>query len=194
MANRPIKFRILLLPEFGPFQIDSSRAKATTLDGTPTAPPPLTVSIPPDVAAICGIAEAHANTITAALSTIYRADPHAGATLDAVLQKLFYTVTSQALRLASPPPASPTARAQAANPTATGPPTTYAAAAAAQTTPLSQQTHTHPSNRGTTTTKPLYYEEIILHTSRMTLPPLCETIVNVVKSAAGDRVTARAVR
>ncbi|KJR89020.1 uncharacterized protein SPSK_08094 [Sporothrix schenckii 1099-18] len=57
----------------------------TGFNGDTAAPAPLTTFIPPDVAVICGIAEAHATTATAALLIVYRADPYVGASLDTVL-------------------------------------------------------------------------------------------------------------
>jgi hypothetical protein len=170
---------------------------ATNTHATRPAITPHTRNVPEDVAKICGIASGHADALATALAIVYEADPLTGSAVDTVLQKLFYTVTSQALRAATtPPPAT-----MAAPATATRPPPTYASKLAPQTTPLSpqttplsQQTNSSYSNARTTATKPPPYEEVILHTSRMTSPPSCETIVNTIKSTAGDRVPAYAVR
>jgi len=164
---------------------------STTRDIPPTIPP-VTTNVPEDVARICGIRDSHADALTTALSIVYEADDRVGAVVDTILQKLFYTVTSYALRAATtPPPATADTPALA---TATGPLPTYASKLTTQTTPLRQQTNDRHGNANTPATRPPPREEVILHTSRITSPPSCETIVNAVRTAAGDRVPALAVR
>lgn len=155
---------------------------------------PLTASIPADVADICGIPDSYAGAVASALAIVHAADPHSGAALDTILQKLFYTVTSQALRIATQPLPAPTPAPASRPPGNDRPPPTYASKAAAQTTPLPQQTRAHPSNHGTTATKPPPYDEVFLHTSRMTSPPSNETIIGAVTAAAKGRTPATAVR
>ncbi|CAK7238084.1 hypothetical protein SBRCBS47491_010261, partial [Sporothrix bragantina] len=167
----------------------STPTRTTTTRTIPLAAGPLTTAVPRDVARICGIPAGHADTITTALSIVHEADGRLGAEFDAILQRLYYTITSQALHAAAAP-APTTVPTTAANP-----PATYASTLAAQTTPLPQQTNQRHGNTSPTTatqpaTKPPPREEVILRTSRMTSPPPYETIINVIKSAAGDRVQA----
>ncbi|KAL1911759.1 hypothetical protein Sste5344_002334 [Sporothrix stenoceras] len=115
-------------------------------------------TVPEDVARICGIPEGHANDLTTALAIVYEVDDRVGAAVDTILQRLFYTVTSQALRAATmlPPAAMPTPA------TATNPPPTYASKAATQTTPLQQQINQRHGNTNpipATATKPPPREE-----------------------------------
>ncbi|CAK7208074.1 hypothetical protein SEUCBS139899_010908, partial [Sporothrix eucalyptigena] len=83
---------------------------------------PITTTVPEDVARICDIPEGHLNAFAAALSDTYERNNRAGATIDMVLQKIYYTVASLALRATTTP--APTATAA---PT-TDAPATYAAA------------------------------------------------------------------
>ncbi|CAK7207316.1 hypothetical protein SEUCBS139899_010126, partial [Sporothrix eucalyptigena] len=161
---------------------------------TRTAPPantPLTATVPEDIARICGIPEGHLNAFAAALSDTYEWNSRAGATIDMVLQKMYYTIASLALRATTIPAPTATA-APAANA-----PATYAAALASQTTPLPQQTgadKTHHGNKNTRATKPPSREEVILHTSRMTSLPTDEIIINAVKAASKGRTPPIGVR
>ena len=55
---------------------------------------PLTASVPEDVAKIYGIPDNYADALTTALSIVYEVDDRVSVTVDTILQKLFYTVTS----------------------------------------------------------------------------------------------------
>ncbi|CAK7218366.1 hypothetical protein SBRCBS47491_003485 [Sporothrix bragantina] len=114
----------------------STPTGATTTRTVPPATGPLTTAVPRDVARICGILDSHADALTTALSIVYvyEADDRIGAAVDTILQRLFYTVTSQALCTATAPPPAPAA----APATATNPPPTYASKLATQTIPLPQ--------------------------------------------------------
>lgn len=176
---------------------------------------PLTSNIPADVVNICAIPGTYTDTFSAALSIVHEADPRTGTAFDAILQKLFYTITSQALCLAaSPPPATtpspatmPVQTNAPTNNTDSCPPPSYAskaaAAAPAQTTPWSKQTIAHSNTEATrppphvldtTATKPPPRDEVILHTSQMTSPPTNAVIIEAVTAAAEGRTPATAVR
>ncbi|ERS94907.1 hypothetical protein HMPREF1624_08618, partial [Sporothrix schenckii ATCC 58251] len=158
-----------------------SRTSGTTTSATPSTPPgrnstpntpttpknittkhttrpltgPLTTAVPEDVAKICGIPNGHADALTTALSIVYKTDDRVGTAVDTILQRLFYTVISQAhhAAAATPPPVTTAVPA-----TTTNPPPTYASRVTSQTTPMSQQTNNSHSNTHTTATKPRYEE------------------------------------
>ncbi|CAK7567970.1 MAG: hypothetical protein SEPTF4163_005948 [Sporothrix epigloea] len=152
---------------------------------------PLTTAVPEDVAKLCGIPNGHADALAAAMAIIYDTDDRVGAAVDTILQRLFYTVASQALSAATashPRPAAPPAATTTTRPT-------YASCVATQTAPSTQAAPKHTKSRqSNNTTKPPAREEVILHTSRLTSPPSCEAIVSAVKAAAGERANAFAVR
>ncbi|CAK7275620.1 hypothetical protein SEPCBS57363_006804 [Sporothrix epigloea] len=162
--------------------LPSTLEPKTPIAAAPKAAP-LTTAVPEDVAKICGIPDGHADALATAMAIVYNADERVGAAVDTILQRLFYTVASQALSaaVASHPPSAPTSAAT------TTTHSTYASCLATQTAPATQAAPKQQKSRqSNSTAKPPAREEVILHTSRLKSPPSCEAIVDAVKAVAGD--------
>lgn len=142
---------------------------------------------------ICGLPKDHAAAFADIMTLGLATDPIRGTVADAVIQRLFYTVTSLslALREATTPPAT----------LAPASPSSYAARLASQTNPLSQQTKTHaplPTHTTATTrtevTRRQPQDEVVLRTSLMSNPPTTDAVIQAATAAARGREAPIATR